>query len=330
MPGLAGIIGKGETNRRDLEEMVKAMRHESFYGSGTYVDEGQGVFVGWTVHPGSYSDCLPITNEDRKVTLFFSGEHFADRSDYDALKNRGHAVNRLDASALVHLYEEGGLDFLRKLNGWFHGLLVDQRSDLVALFNDRFGMQRLYYYEEPDRILFASEAKAILRVRKELRSLDPQSLGEFLVCDCVLQNRTLFSKLRTLPGASCWTFRAGTLLKKKAYFAAQEWEEQPGLESEELFEKLYQILPGMVARYLEPDLPVAYTGGDSSRVTVTRREVQITVSVEILDQKQGKALWQRNGLVVRGDYDSGQEAEGRRKALDDLVVNIVDGAQSQW
>jgi hypothetical protein len=89
------------------------------------------------------------------------------------------------------------------------------------------------------------------------------------------------------------------------------------------------VVRGSITRY-EPDLPVAYTGGDSSRVTVTRREVQITVSVEILDQKQGKALWQRNGLVVRGDYDSGKEAEGRRKALDDLVVNIVDGAQSQW
>jgi len=89
------------------------------------------------------------------------------------------------------------------------------------------------------------------------------------------------------------------------------------------------VVRGSITRY-EPDLPVAYTGGDSSQVTGTRREVQITVSVEILDQKQGKALWQRNGLVVRGDYDSGQEAEGRRKALDDLVVNIVDGAQSQW
>jgi hypothetical protein len=89
------------------------------------------------------------------------------------------------------------------------------------------------------------------------------------------------------------------------------------------------IVRGSITRY-EPDLPVAYTGGDSSQVTVTRRQVQITVSVEILDQKQGKPLWERNGLVVQGDYESGQEAEGRRRALDDLVVNIVEGAQSQW
>jgi hypothetical protein len=88
------------------------------------------------------------------------------------------------------------------------------------------------------------------------------------------------------------------------------------------------VVRGSITRY-EPDLPVAYAGDDSS-VTVTRRQVQITVSVEILDQKQGKALWQRNGLTVRGDYESGRELEGRRKALDDLVVNIVEGAQSQW
>jgi hypothetical protein len=88
------------------------------------------------------------------------------------------------------------------------------------------------------------------------------------------------------------------------------------------------VVRGSITRY-EPDLPVAYTGEDSL-VTVTRRQVQITVSVEILDQKQGKALWQRNGLTVRGDYDAGRELEGRRKALDDLVINIVEGAQSQW
>jgi len=89
------------------------------------------------------------------------------------------------------------------------------------------------------------------------------------------------------------------------------------------------VVRGSITRY-EPDLPVVYGADEDRTVNVTRRQVQITVTVEILDQKQGKPLWQRSGLVVKGDYDSGQEAEGRRKALDDLVVNIVEGAQSQW
>ena len=89
------------------------------------------------------------------------------------------------------------------------------------------------------------------------------------------------------------------------------------------------VVRGTILRY-EPDLPVQYTGGEGRSVSVTRRLVQITVSVEILDQKQGKPLWQRSGLVLEGDYDPGQERSGREKALDKLVTNIVEGAQSQW
>ncbi|HEX6104553.1 MAG TPA: LPS assembly lipoprotein LptE [Gemmatimonadales bacterium] len=91
------------------------------------------------------------------------------------------------------------------------------------------------------------------------------------------------------------------------------------------------VVRGTITRY-EPDLPVAYTGdqGDGGEVRVTRRLVQINVSVEIVDQDGGKPLWQRSGLLLEGDYDPGQEQEGRRKALDKLVTNIVEGAQSQW
>jgi len=90
------------------------------------------------------------------------------------------------------------------------------------------------------------------------------------------------------------------------------------------------LVRGTILRY-EPDLPVQYTGDqDNNTVDVTRRMVQITVSVEILDQKQGKPIWQRSGLVVEGDYDTGQEQQGRDRALEKLVTNIVEGAQSQW
>ena len=89
------------------------------------------------------------------------------------------------------------------------------------------------------------------------------------------------------------------------------------------------LVRGTIVRY-EPDLPVQYTGGENRSVSVTRRLVQITVTVEIMDQKAGKPLWQRSGLVLEGEYDPGQELQGRNRALDKLVTNIVEGAQSQW
>jgi hypothetical protein len=89
------------------------------------------------------------------------------------------------------------------------------------------------------------------------------------------------------------------------------------------------VVRGSITRY-EPDLPVQYTGGENRTVNVTRRLVQVTVSVEIVNQKQGKPIWQRSGLVLDGEYDPGREQDGRTKALDKLVTNIVEGAQSQW
>jgi hypothetical protein len=98
------------------------------------------------------------------------------------------------------------------------------------------------------------------------------------------------------------------------------------------------VVKGTITRY-EPDLPVAFTGNANNQnqqqsgtndVDVTRRLVQLSVNVEIRDEKNDKVLWQRQGLIVEGDYAPGSETEGRRKALERLTVNIVEGAQSQW
>jgi hypothetical protein len=89
------------------------------------------------------------------------------------------------------------------------------------------------------------------------------------------------------------------------------------------------VVRGSIVRY-EPDLPVQYTGGEDRTVDVTRRLVQITVSVEIIDQKLNKPIWSNRSLLVDGEYDPGQELQGRDRALEKLVTNIVEGAQSQW
>lgn len=97
-------------------------------------------------------------------------------------------------------------------------------------------------------------------------------------------------------------------------------------------DKADAIVRGSIQRY-EPDVPVAYSGNDANNsVNVTRRLVQLTVSVEIVDQKRNRTLWQRSNLLVEGDYEpaSQTERDARDEALEKLKVNIVEGAQSQW
>ncbi|HEX9488041.1 MAG TPA: LptE family protein [Gemmatimonadales bacterium] len=88
------------------------------------------------------------------------------------------------------------------------------------------------------------------------------------------------------------------------------------------------VVRGKVTRY-DPDLPAAFRAGQG-RTDVTQRQVQITIDVEILDQREGKTLWQRQGLSETGNYTPPQEAAGRKLALENLVNDLVDGAQSQW
>jgi len=90
------------------------------------------------------------------------------------------------------------------------------------------------------------------------------------------------------------------------------------------------LVTGTVRRY-EPDLPVAYTGNPTdNRTEVTKRMVQITLDVKIMDQKENKVLWERLNLTVQGEYNPNEELKGRKVALEKLITDIVDGAQSQW
>ncbi len=251
-----------------LDIMVKAMMHEPFFGSGTHVEERLGLWVGWTTHKDSFADCLPIWNEGRDVCLIFSGEEFADPGEIEGLKSRGHRFTPEDASYLVHQYEELGDKFLPKLNGWFSGVLVDLRAGKVILFNDRYGVNRIYIHEGPHGIYFSSEAKAILKVVPGVRQLDMRSLGEFLTCAAVLQDRSLFRGISLLPGGSAWTFAAREPVQKEAYFKCEQWEALPRLSAADYYESLKATWKRILPRYFRgrDRIGISLTGGIDSRM----------------------------------------------------------------
>ncbi len=283
MPGLAVIIGRGSnaTNEQRVRAMVRAMQHEAFYASGTYADEALGLWVGWTCHPGSYCDCLPVTNETGDRVLFFYGEHHGDPDELARLRARGHAYQDDNASALVHLYEERGEDFLRQLNGWYHGVLVDKARREILVFNDRCGMQRLFFGRDGDAVLFASEAKALLRARAQFRALDPRGVGEFLACGTVLENRTLFPGVEALPAASLWSFADAKPRDRRTYFAPADWEGQPPLGEPDIEARLEDLWPRLMDRYTRARLPaaVSLTGGYDTRLIMAYLDPKRTAGV---------------------------------------------------
>jgi len=253
--------------------MLETLRHESFYVTGTWVDESLGIYVGWVARQGSFADGMPLHNERRDVTLIFSGEEFPEPDIIAALRGRGHEFGPDGPSYLVHRYEDEP-DFPKGLNGRFHGLVADCARGTAMLFNDRFGLQRLYYHEAKDAIYFAAEAKAILKVRPELRYADLRGVGEFLVCGCVLENRTLFNGVHVLPPGSAWLFRSGALERKAAYFEPREWEEQEPLTQQAYYAELRDAFVRRLPRYFNGHerVGVSLTGGLDTRIIMAWRK----------------------------------------------------------
>ncbi len=89
------------------------------------------------------------------------------------------------------------------------------------------------------------------------------------------------------------------------------------------------LVRGRITAYT--DVASSYSAGQGN-IDVNQRQVQITITVEIIDVKRNEILWESQGLTGRGEYrqDSQSDQVARVNAIKSLVQQIVDGAQSQW
>jgi len=278
MPGIVGLVTKKPRAWAEpqLRRMVETLRHESFYVAGTWIDESLGVYVGWVARKDSFADGMPVCNERDDVILIFSGEEYPEPNSAANLRQRDHDCAAEGASYLVHVYEEDS-SFPKNLNGRFQGLVADRARGTAMLFNDRFGLHRIYYHEAQDAFYFSAEAKAILAVRPELRNIDRQSMGEYIACGCVLENRTLFRGIYALPPSSAWSFRKGGLERKTSYFEPREWEEQEPLGADDYYQHLRDAFVTRLPRYFKgpENIGVSLTGGLDTRIIMAWRKAPV-------------------------------------------------------
>jgi asparagine synthase (glutamine-hydrolysing) len=265
MPGIVGLITKKPRSIAEPELlcMLKAISHEAFYNTGTWVDEFLGVYMGWASMKGSFSDGMPLRNQRGDVCLVFSGEEYSNVRATYTTGNGGSS----EAAYLVQRHEEDP-NFIANLNGMFHGLIADRARGIVTLFNDRYGMHRLCYHASQDSFYFAGEAKAILAAQPEHRGIDQRSLGEFVACSCVLENRTIFKGIEVMPGGSTWTFRNAELESRSTYFEPRQWEEQDPLNPDTYYQELRSTLWNRLPNYFGGRQPIgiSMTGGLDTRV----------------------------------------------------------------
>jgi len=212
----------------------------------------------------------PIANEDESIWTVFNGEIFNYLELREELERAGHVFRtHSDTETIVHAYEEYGDDFLSRLNGQFAIALWDRSRQRLVLARDRVGIRPLFYSRDGDRILFASEVKAIAAVSRRGLQLDRHALAETFTFWAPVGGRSGVEGVSVLPPGHVLVLESGGTQKLRQYW---RWDYPPHgqtlrISLDEAAEELRRLLADAVRLQLRADVPVgAYLSGglDSS------------------------------------------------------------------
>lgn len=207
MCGICGIYdaaGRGEANSPLLRRMSDSLAHRGPDNDGFYTDDYCGLgHRRLKIIDLSPLGKQPMTNEDGTVWISFNGEIYNYLELRPPLVQKGHQIrSQSDTEIMLHLYEEEGEEFLKKLNGMFALALWDKRRQRLILARDRFGKKPIYYWTDGTRLLFGSELKALLCDAAVPREIDPEALSFYIALGYVPCPRTIFKNVYKLPPAS--------------------------------------------------------------------------------------------------------------------------------
>ncbi len=200
---MCGICGFNWSDERLIEQMKDTLVHRGPDAEGSYV--APGISLGHrrlSIVDLSATGRQPLSNEDGSVWITFNGEIYNHAQLRAQLELKGHVFrSRTDTEAIVHAYEEFGLQFVEHLTGMFALAIWDAPRRRLVLARDRLGIKPLYYSTDGGRIRFASEIKALLADPQQPRTVNSQGLFELVGYEYTPAPETLFAGIhKLLPG----------------------------------------------------------------------------------------------------------------------------------
>ena len=161
MCGIAGIVSEQQNRQGSearIEEMLGSISHRGPDARGTYFD--QNITLGHNrlrildLNPRADQ---PMVSTCGQVVVVFNGEIYNYRELRNETKQKGHIYkSRSDTEVIVHLYEEYGEDFVKKLNGMFSFAIWDEKQEKLILGRDRIGVKPLFYFFDGNKFIFSN------------------------------------------------------------------------------------------------------------------------------------------------------------------------------
>lgn len=274
MCGICGILNfdsEMTVSQHGIEQMVNQLLHRGPDDSGIWLGERVGFgHARLAVIDLSKVASQPMSNEDGSIWITCNGEVYNFLELRKKLESKGHRFrSRSDTEVIVHLYEEEGIDCVNHLRGMFAFGLWDENKKQLLLVRDRMGQKPLYYYEDKEKMLFASEIKSILASGLVERSPDYGALYQYLCLGYVPHPKTGFEKIKKLPPGHRLVI-SGSNIVLEPYWSLDKNFNQSGVPDEsEASQRLIDLLMEATRIRMVSDVPlgVLLSGGiDSSAV----------------------------------------------------------------
>jgi asparagine synthase (glutamine-hydrolysing) len=272
--GIAGIVF---FNDRDVDAslvrgMTDAMSHRGPDSDGFFT-QGQ-VGLGHrrlSIIDLSTAANQPFTDVSGRYVMVFNGEIY----NYNEVKQQltdypFHTTS--DTEVLLAAYIKWGADCMRPLRGMYAFAIWDRQEKQLFLARDKMGVKPLYYYADDDKLLFASEIRAILGTGLVPRKLNPEAVREFFTYQSVTGTSSIIDGIHQLDAGHWMRIRKGSV-EKKAYWdvveSALSHRDEPFTDKGTIHKRIRELLLRSIERRLVSDVPVGafLSGGiDSSAV----------------------------------------------------------------
>lgn len=278
MCGIAGMLHRDPRQPAQGEAvwaMCEAITHRGPDDAGVFVDGPVGLGMRRLSIIDLAGGHQPMQTADGRFSIVFNGEIYNYREVRRALEAEGHRFHTSsDTEVVLHAYSTLGPTCLERLNGMFALAIWDGKERSLFLARDRVGIKPLYICDSGRELLFASEIKALLRVRRGANEVDPNALGYFLRYGYVPSSASLLEGVRqVLPGHYMLVTPTGTVTRN---YWTVDYTEAPRRTESEWSELVYSSLRAAVQRQLVADVPLGafLSGGvDSSSVVSLMSEV---------------------------------------------------------
>jgi asparagine synthase (glutamine-hydrolysing) len=281
MCGLAGVLNLYEAEPVEydtMRRMLSQLHHRGPDEGGIYVDGRIGLSHARLSIIDLAGGQQPISNEDGTKWIVYNGEVFNYEALRPALMARGHQfTTQTDTEVILHLYEERGPACLDELNGQFAFAIWDTAANTLFLARDRVGIRPLFYTIDRDRLIFASEIKAILAAPQVRAAIDPVALDQVFAYWSPREPRTIFKDIYQLPPGHYALVQDGEMQIRRYWqltFPEQEMGKRKERPLADYLAEFHDLLVDAARIRLRADVPVgAYLSGglDSSTTTAIIR-----------------------------------------------------------